>query len=621
MSPTPSPIPFDLHPNFAYSTIATVPGAGASASATVAAGTGVQFSGLPFDAVICPAGVLPTTSNAEVTRVLARSGDTLYLARAQEGSTQRNVQVGDQIYVSATGKIFTDIEQARGAATYYTNETGVPANPSTTSTSPLYPTFLIGALRPGDYVVREIDGEVYQFQGTTGSYTLVDLGFSQQGTNAVTNTVASGYRAGAASYNAGNNQVAIDTKAFDPGGCLDVSSTYTYTAPVSGYYRISGMVRLLCPTAGTEYGTFIGTPAGAPIIEGVFAYTPAANEYPGAAVDGIVMLTAGQKIALYCYGSTAFSLYVGNGASDNFLSASLIAPLTNAPVQPNTGARAEMGSSTTLTPANTWTQIKMNTISNAGDDPGGHIDTTNGVYKVPSAGLYLVQLNADVTQAGTAGAITLFISRNGAPGSTTEGGQVSYDPTVAANAVLYRSGSVLMRCAAGDTIAAYGYSGTAGAVVNPSGDYATFMSVVKVDQPLAVVQGVATGLGRFSTTSLGTGGGGSITTTTGSTSTLTSANITVKNPNGAWVRVGFKTSGYTTSAGATNFYAVVDNGSPVQIGRYYFNATTDHRSMSGGSDVFLTQGVHTVVLSATAVSAPFVQNGDDWLTFEGNELP
>jgi|SRR5579872_1684419 len=103
---------FDPHANFAASTVATAPSPAASGNSLVVhAGDGAKFpaSG-SFNVVICPAGAIPTTANAEIARCTNVATDTLTITRAQEGTSARTVLVGDQIFVVASVKVFTDIE-------------------------------------------------------------------------------------------------------------------------------------------------------------------------------------------------------------------------------------------------------------------------------------------------------------------------------------------------------------------------------------------------------------------------------------------------------------------------------------------------------------------------------
>lgn len=88
---------------------------------TVAAGHGARFPAVPFNATVWPAGAQPTVDNAEIIRVTARTTDTLTFSRAQEGTTQRVLVVGDQVAATITALILTDAElghaiQDEGAA-------------------------------------------------------------------------------------------------------------------------------------------------------------------------------------------------------------------------------------------------------------------------------------------------------------------------------------------------------------------------------------------------------------------------------------------------------------------------------------------------------------------------
>lgn len=103
---------FDALANFAYSTVATAPGPATSGtSLTVAAGNGALFPAPPFNATVWPAGIAPTTANAEIVRVTGISTDTLTIVRAQEGSTAESIAVGWQISATITAKTLTDIQK------------------------------------------------------------------------------------------------------------------------------------------------------------------------------------------------------------------------------------------------------------------------------------------------------------------------------------------------------------------------------------------------------------------------------------------------------------------------------------------------------------------------------
>lgn len=102
---------FDAHANLANSLVVTAPSpANSGTSLVVSAGQGVLFPAVPFNCIVCPANTLPTKTNAEIIRVTNISTDTFTISRAQEGTTARNIVVGDYIANAITVKSFTDIE-------------------------------------------------------------------------------------------------------------------------------------------------------------------------------------------------------------------------------------------------------------------------------------------------------------------------------------------------------------------------------------------------------------------------------------------------------------------------------------------------------------------------------
>jgi hypothetical protein len=123
----------DAHLNFAASTVATAPSPAASGtSLVVAAGQGALFPTVPFNATVWPAGVQPTTLNAEVVRVTVVSTDTLTITRTQESSSARTVIVGDQIAATVTAKTMTDAENLGATLLVPTDDVYLAANSSAT---------------------------------------------------------------------------------------------------------------------------------------------------------------------------------------------------------------------------------------------------------------------------------------------------------------------------------------------------------------------------------------------------------------------------------------------------------------------------------------------------------
>lgn len=114
-------MPFDQHKNFAVSAVVVAPSPTTSGTTlTVTTGTGSLFPAAPFNATVCPANAQPLVNNAEIVRVTDVTGDVLTILRAQEGTSARAIQVGDQIFSPETAKTLNDIE---GAITAIQNAT------------------------------------------------------------------------------------------------------------------------------------------------------------------------------------------------------------------------------------------------------------------------------------------------------------------------------------------------------------------------------------------------------------------------------------------------------------------------------------------------------------------
>lgn len=106
-------MPFDAHKNFALSLVATAPSPDISGtSLIVTASDGDKFPAPPFNATVWPAAVPPIAANAEIVRVTNITTDTFTIARAQESSYARSIQIGDQIAATITAKTLTDVEDA-----------------------------------------------------------------------------------------------------------------------------------------------------------------------------------------------------------------------------------------------------------------------------------------------------------------------------------------------------------------------------------------------------------------------------------------------------------------------------------------------------------------------------
>jgi microcystin-dependent protein len=107
--------------NFAISRVATAPSPAASGTTLVVeTGDGVLFpdpsSSGDYNVVIYPNGEQPTSSNAEIVRVTARSTDTMTITREQESSSARTIVEGDVVMLGITAKVVSDIQDTAESA-------------------------------------------------------------------------------------------------------------------------------------------------------------------------------------------------------------------------------------------------------------------------------------------------------------------------------------------------------------------------------------------------------------------------------------------------------------------------------------------------------------------------
>lgn len=100
--------------NFAISRVATAPSpADSGTTLVVETGDGALFpdpsaSG-EYNVVIYPNGEQPTSTNAEIVRVTARTSDTMTIDREEEGTSARTIVEGDIVMLAITAKVIGDL--------------------------------------------------------------------------------------------------------------------------------------------------------------------------------------------------------------------------------------------------------------------------------------------------------------------------------------------------------------------------------------------------------------------------------------------------------------------------------------------------------------------------------
>jgi microcystin-dependent protein len=100
--------------NFAISRVATAPSpADSGTTLVVETGDGALFpdpsSSGEYNVVIYPNGEQPTSTNAEIVRVTARTSDTMTIDREEEGTSARTIVEGDIVMLAITAKVIEDL--------------------------------------------------------------------------------------------------------------------------------------------------------------------------------------------------------------------------------------------------------------------------------------------------------------------------------------------------------------------------------------------------------------------------------------------------------------------------------------------------------------------------------
>lgn len=112
---------FDQHVNFAYTTVQAgsgVIGSGSGTSLVAALSTDLPDPALgQYNITVWPPALQPSTANAEIMRVTAKSGSTFTVTRAQEGSTALSgITAGFQVAQTVTRKLLADVEAIAGGS-------------------------------------------------------------------------------------------------------------------------------------------------------------------------------------------------------------------------------------------------------------------------------------------------------------------------------------------------------------------------------------------------------------------------------------------------------------------------------------------------------------------------
>jgi hypothetical protein len=178
--------------NFAITTVATVPSPAASGTTlVVASGAGALFpdpsSSGEFNVVIYPNGEQPSSTNAEIVRVTARTTDTLTIEREQESTSARTIVEGDVVMMAITKKFIDDVDTILSSiypvGSVYINATS-STNPATLLGFGTWSAFGAGRVMVG---LDSTDTDFDTAEETGGAKT-VTLTSAQSGTTAHSHT-------------------------------------------------------------------------------------------------------------------------------------------------------------------------------------------------------------------------------------------------------------------------------------------------------------------------------------------------------------------------------------------------------------------------------------------------
>lgn len=98
----------------------------------------------------------------------------------------------------------------------------------------------------------DMENPLYSLADMPAGFKKGELWYRAYATNSAAHNVATG---------TDTVKVQLNTEAYDPNGNFDSVTNYHYTAPISGYYKISGTIALVTNAAAYEImGRLVGTP-------------------------------------------------------------------------------------------------------------------------------------------------------------------------------------------------------------------------------------------------------------------------------------------------------------------------------------------------------------------------
>jgi hypothetical protein len=350
----------------------------------------------------------------------------------------------------------------RGAIWYMYNGTGTP--PAGT---------FVGEL-DGDWCIRKSDGE--NFQRVSGAW--VDQSFTNRSTAAVSAGRMLRSAAWTMPASASFSKIPLDTTTYDTGGMASVPNG-RITCPTAGYYEVNANVMFNISTTAAYTQVAVSIYKNGAQGSSNYDYAAVVTNV-GIAVSDVIYCNAGDYLELWAMNSQGTATLAN--PNYNYLSAALITagPGPVGPPGPP-GLGVQPAAQASLTPSwaapNAFALIPFNVLNWS----QGGITLSSGGFKVPSAGIYQVNLDAMLDSGFPAGRVDVGIANMTQKAGITDIGAGDGGNLFMKTASFYQSVNCAahVQCNANDVINAVIYA-RAGAGSVYGGANWTLMSISRV---------------------------------------------------------------------------------------------------------------------------------------------